>query len=60
MNELQSTSATSRQSQAVSEEIAVAFQDVGLCIQDKVLVENLNFAVKRGENHNFKTHQSSA
>jgi osmoprotectant transport system ATP-binding protein len=49
MNELQSTSATSRQSQAVSEEIAVAFQDVGLCIQDKVLVENLNFAVKRGE-----------
>jgi osmoprotectant transport system ATP-binding protein len=49
MNQLQDTEAASRQSQAVSGEIAVSFQGVTLRIHDKVLVENLNFTVNRGE-----------
>jgi osmoprotectant transport system ATP-binding protein len=35
--------------QSDDEEIVVAFQNVGLRIHDKTLVEDLNFAVKRGE-----------
>lgn len=49
MSELHGTEATGSQSHAVSGEIAVSFQDVALRIHDKVLVEGLNFAVKRGE-----------
>jgi osmoprotectant transport system ATP-binding protein len=49
MSQLQNTEATSRKPPATSGEIAVAFQDVALRIHDKVLVEDLNFAVNRGE-----------
>jgi osmoprotectant transport system ATP-binding protein len=49
MNEPQNQDSAIYDSQSASEAIAVSFQNVSLHINGKALVEDLNFAVKRGE-----------